>query len=274
MRIARVLTLVLTWSGACVLVTLPADDRPVPFDGAPASAQGRVSVHDGIAYFTVRSGAEWRIETRVGSGGAWQPGPVLRTSTAPVVVMSPAIDPATNRLVFESSLRDPVVAGREDTDVWVLDRADGRWGSARPLGPPFDSPYNEHAPTVDGRGTICFNSGRPEGLGDNDIYCGRADAAPQLIRAVSSPDQDAGPWLADGGRMLLFTSNRPGGQGGWDLYASTRAADGWRTPENLGPRVNSPADELWPTWSDGRLYFKRTGGTEPPGYFSVPLPLR
>ena len=95
----------------------------------------------------------------------------------------------------------------------------------------------------------------------------------RAVPVCGSPAQDAGPWLADDGRVLLFTSNREGGQGGWDLYASTRASDGWSTPENLGPRINSPAYELWPTWSEGRLYFKRTGGAEPPGYFSAPLPL-
>jgi hypothetical protein len=267
------LTLVLTWTIACVLFPLSADDRPTPFDGAPADAQGRVAVHADVAYLTVRAGTEWRVETRVQSGGAWQAGPVLRTSTAPVAVMSPALDVATGRLVFESSLREPVIAGREDTDVWVMDRVDGRWGNARPLGPPYDSPYNEHSPTVDGNGTLCFNSGRPDGLGDNDIYCGRLDVPPALVHGVSSPDQDAGPWLADSGRVLLLTSNRPGGRGGWDLYASTRTADGWSTPQNLGAGINTAADELWPTWSDGRLYFKRTGGTEPPGYFSAPLPL-
>jgi hypothetical protein len=273
MRICRALTLCLAWSGACLVFTLSADDRPAKFDGAPSDAQGRVAVHADIAYFTVRSDAEWRIETRVRSGSAWQPGPVLRRSTAPAVVMSPAVDATSGRLVFESSLREPAIAGREDTDVWVMDRVDGQWGRARPLGPAYDSPYNEHSPTVDGNGTICFNSGRPSGLGENDIYCGRLDASPALVHGVSSPDQDAGPWLAGGGRVLLFTSNRPGGQGGWDLYTSIRTADGWSTPQNLGPRINTAADELWPTWSAGRLYFKRTGGTEPPGYFSAPLPL-
>jgi hypothetical protein len=273
MRTARALASILAWSGASLLITPSADDRPAPFDGAPAAAQGRVAVHGDVAYFTSRAGDDWRIETRRRAGREWRAGEVLRTSRSPVAVMSPAIDAATGRLVFESSLREPSIAGREDTDVWVMERAGGGWGAARPLGPPFDSPYNEHAPTVDGAGTICFNSGRPDGLGGNDIYCGRVDATPSLIRAVSSPAQDAGPWLADGGRVLLFTSNRPGGEGGWDLYVSTRTATGWQAPQNLGARINTPADELWPTWSDGRLYFKRTGGTEPPGYFSVTLPL-
>ena len=256
------------WMWSALLAIAAMAEVPRRFEAAPADAQGRVAVRGPETYFTVRTGAEWQIW--MAAAGVVV---VVRSVGSPAATLSPAVDPSGSRLFFESSLRSPAVAGREDTDVWVMDRVDGRWGDARPLGPPFDSPYNEHAPTIDGAGTICFNSGRPDGLGENDIYCGRADARPQLIRAISSPEQDAGPWLAQDGRVLLFTSNRDGGEGGWDLYASTRAADGWNTPENLGPRINSPADELWPTWSDGRLYFKRTGGTEPPGYFSVPLPL-
>ena len=244
-----------------------ARDAPARFGAVPAEAQGRVTVRGSDTFYTVRDGATWRIELA-------QSGVVVVVHANPSsVVLSPALSPAGERLYFESSARHPGIPGREDTDVWVMDRVDGRWSNVRPLGPPFDSPYNEHAPTVDGGGTICFNSGRPDGLGENDIYCGRADSVPQLIRAISSPEQDAGPWLAGGGEVLLFTSNRPGGQGGWDLYASTRSAAGWNAPQNLGARINTAADELWPTWTDGQLYFKRTGGTEPPGYFSVPLPL-
>lgn len=255
------------WSA--LLAIAATADAPRRFEAPPADAQGRVAVRGPETYFTVRNGADWQIRMAASDVVV-----VVRSVSSPAATLSPAVDPSGSRLFFESSLRSPAVAGREDTDVWVMDRVDGGWGDARPLGPPFDSPYNEHAPTVDGAGTICFNSGRPDGLGENDIYCGKVGGAPELVRAISSPDQDAGPWLADGGQVLVFTSNRPGGQGGWDLYAAARTAAGWEAPQNLGARINTAADELWPTWSDGQLYFKRTGGTEPPGYFSVPLPLR
>jgi hypothetical protein len=78
--------------------------------------------------------------------------------------------------------------------------------------------------------------------------------------------------LADSGRVLLLTSNRRRPRRLGSLRVDPHG--GWlSTPQNLGARINTAADELWPTWSDGRLYFKRTGGTEPPGYFSAPLPL-
>jgi OOP family OmpA-OmpF porin len=154
-----------------------------------------------------------------------------------------------------------------------MERRDDQWAAARAVGAPFDSPFNEHSPTV-AAGMLCFNSSRPDGFGRNDIYCGPLDGTPTHISTLNSAAQDAGPWLAGQADVLLFTSNREGGEGGWDLYVATRTADGWSAPRNLGAPINTAADELWPTWTDGQLYFKRTGGTDQPGYFSIPLSLR
>lgn len=45
---------------------------------------------------------------------------------------------------------------------------------------------------------------------------------------------------------LLFTSNRKGGKGGWDLWYSEFKRDKWSNPKNLGFKVNSPGDEVGP----------------------------
>lgn len=256
----------------CVTGALPADVGPTRFDGAPPDAQGRVVVHADLSYFTVRVGDEWRIETRQRRGTDWAPGQVLHIAKAPAMAMSPALDDTGEHLYFESNLRVPAVEGRQDSDVWMMERRNQRWDTARALAAPFATPFNEHSPTV-AAGLLCFNSSRPDGLGGNDIYCGPLDAAPTLVSTISSSAQDAGPWLAGKGDVLLFTSNREGGEGGWDLYAATRTADGWSAPRNLGAPINTAGDELWPTWTDGRLYFKRSGGTEAPGYLSSALPL-
>ncbi|QYH40936.1 MULTISPECIES: hypothetical protein [unclassified Algoriphagus] len=52
------------------------------------------------------------------------------------------------------------------------------------------------------------------------------------------------------GDMLVFSSDRPGGYGGYDLYYSFRSGDGWTEPENFGPKVNSEFDEYRPVVSD------------------------
>ncbi len=93
-------------------------------------------------------------------------------------------------------------------------------------------------------------------------------SAPVMLDApVNSPTaNDQGPALSSDGRSLYFCSNRPGGSGGNDLWASQRASRNgpWGTPVNLGPSVNSSGGDCGPSLSkNGRLLFftsNRTGG--------------
>jgi Tol biopolymer transport system component len=83
---------------------------------------------------------------------------------------------------------------------------------------------------------------------------------------VNSAFDEQTPALSPDGLSLYFLSSRPGGVGLQDLWVTRRASrDGpWGTPENLGPTVNSGANEGAPFLSrDGhRLYFvsSRPGG--------------
>ncbi len=63
------------------------------------------------------------------------------------------------------------------------------------------------------------------------------------------------PHLSPDGEQLYFASNRPDGFGGYDIYVSFRTRDGWSTPENLGPVINSPGDEISPFFDGQNLYF-------------------
>ena len=57
------------------------------------------------------------------------------------------------------------------------------------------------------------------------------------------------------GKRLYFASDRPGGEGGYDLYYSDRTAAGWGQPVNMGPKVNSPGNEITPSANGTALYF-------------------
>ena len=65
------------------------------------------------------------------------------------------------------------------------------------------------------------------------------------------------PAFSPDGHWMFFASDRPGGFGGADLYQSYRADIhddfGWQTPTNLGPNVNTAADE------NGAGYFDNGG---------------
>lgn len=52
------------------------------------------------------------------------------------------------------------------------------------------------------------------------------------------------------GDLLVFSSDRPGGFGGYDLYYSQKTANGWTDPVNFGPKINSEFDEYRPVISD------------------------
>lgn len=62
------------------------------------------------------------------------------------------------------------------------------------------------------------------------------------------------------GDKLYFSSDKPGGFGGFDLYSVTRNSNGeWGTPINLGSEVNSAGNELYPSIIDENLCFSSNG---------------
>lgn len=77
----------------------------------------------------------------------------------------------------------------------------------------------------------------------------------------NNPDVDqAHPALTSNERILVFASNARGGFGGMDLWASRLEKGVWSTPVNLGERINTPGDEVFPfIHEDGTLYFSSNG---------------
>ena len=73
------------------------------------------------------------------------------------------------------------------------------------------------------------------------------------VDTINGPFDSLGPRVTPDGGFLLFYSDRPGGLGGYDIWASPRTKDGWGRPFNLGPHVNSEFNEFNPDPTpDGR----------------------
>lgn len=67
------------------------------------------------------------------------------------------------------------------------------------------------------------------------------------------------PHLFNGGKSLLFVSDRSGGKGGMDIYRSDMQSDGsWSSPKNLS-WLNSSSDEINPVVLGEEIYFSSTG---------------
>jgi tetratricopeptide (TPR) repeat protein len=68
------------------------------------------------------------------------------------------------------------------------------------------------------------------------------------------------PSVTADGKRLYFSSNMPGGFGGTDLYMSQFENGSWSNPVNLGNRVNTQGDEMFPfIYQDTILYFSSNG---------------
>ncbi len=118
----------------------------------------------------------------------------------------------------------------------------------------------------DGTRMLWGSISRPGGAGGWDIWERRRQGAGwSEARPVSfnSPQNDFDPSFAPDGRAVYFFSNRPGGQGGDDLYVvSLDSKEGvYAEPRNLGSPVNTPGDEWAPTLSsDGRVLLFASDG--------------
>lgn len=57
------------------------------------------------------------------------------------------------------------------------------------------------------------------------------------------------------GQAVYYASDRPDGFGGYDIYVSRLVGNSWSAPENLGPVINSPGNEVTPYYNGQSLYF-------------------
>ena len=173
-----------------------------------------------------------------------------------------SISPAGDALLFSSRRPRPgSQEPRQDNDFWLVPRKGEAWSDPVHLGSGINSDSHDYYPVMTRKGAIYFSSQR-EGPGKNDIFRSErtngayADAV-KLGDAVNTEFREYDPWVSPGEDVLIFTSERPGGLGMGDLYASFRDANGaWTQAVNLGERVNSPGPEFCPMLSpDGKYLF-------------------
>ena len=105
------------------------------------------------------------------------------------------------------------------------------------------------------------NDGKNSGRNNVDLYWSRFRRGgwtnPRLLNVNTSRSWDSTPYLSKDGKTLYFASNRSKGYGGTDIYkANVNRRGRWINIQNLGPEINTPGNELFPSVTeDGRLYF-------------------
>ena len=189
---------------------------------------------------------------------------------------SPMLAGEENNQLFFTSTRNQAkgdelsgITGTKNADIFLSQKDDkGKWQRPEAI----DSELNSD----DDEGACSFS---PDGRTMYLTQC-RSDASyPRYATIVTSNRSDAAwsktteltitrdtlsayahPAVSPDGQWLYFTSNMPGGLGGYDIWRVAITTSGLGGVENLGAPINTPGDELFPTFRpNGDLYFSSNG---------------
>lgn len=145
-------------------------------------------------------------------------------------------------------------SGGQDLFECRRQKVEDRFGAAVPI-KELNTPGWEGGPFLSADGlTLLFHTQHgPNEQGSSDLYQTRRrdrnspwENPANLGPPVNTPASEEWPCLSSDGLTLLFSSERPGGKGGFDVWRSRRKSVGepFGTPENLGSGVNSGLSEV------------------------------
>ena len=154
--------------------------------------------------------------------------------------------------IFFTSIRGQKTkrAGYDGLNIYSSRFVNERWSDPEHLNI-VNSHFDDRMPCISHDGKrLYFVSDRPGGYGGNDIWYAERDmetgswAQPvNMGLEINTENNEISPGLSARGTILFFSSDRPGGFGNYDLYASRYEQNGWGNPLNLGVPYNSRHDD-------------------------------
>lgn len=163
------------------------------------------------------------------------------------------------------------ITGTKAGDIFYSEKDDkGKWSRPEAIATGLNTDYDE--------GACCFS---PDGKEMYLTQCVTDPASPRFAQIVTSSRSDAAwgkvqkleitqdtlstyahPAISPDGEWLYFVSDMPGGMGGYDIWRVRITPSGLGGVENLGAPINTPGDEMFPTFRpNGDLYFSSNGHT-------------
>lgn len=161
------------------------------------------------------------------------------------------------------------ITGTKAGDIFYSEKDDkGKWSRPEAITTGLNTDYDE--------GACCFT---PDGKEMYLTQCVTDPASPRFAQIVTSSRSDAAwgkvqkleitqdtlstyahPAISPDGEWLYFVSDMPGGMGGYDIWRVRITPSGLGGVENLGAPINTPGDEMFPTFRpNGDLYFSSNG---------------
>ena len=161
------------------------------------------------------------------------------------------------------------ITGMMNGDIFVATKDEnGKWQKPEAIDTELNSEFDEGAcsfspdgktmyltqcttdPSYPRYATICTSARSDASWGKPAVLELTKDTLSSYAHPAVSPD----------GEWLYFTSDMPGGMGGLDIWRVRLTAAGTGGVENLGEPINTPGDEMFPTFRpNGDLYFSSDG---------------
>ncbi|MEQ8242778.1 OmpA family protein [Fulvivirga sp.] len=192
-------------------------------------------------------------------------GPVLNEDETILIFTTRRRDGNLNENVFSDN--------KPYEDIFISTKENGQWSRAENIGNVVNTPFHDSNLALSADGSQLFLY-KDENNGD--IYQserkedGTWTFPEPLSESINSQGfKEASISLSPDGDILFFASDRPGGQGGIDIYYSIKDRNGeWAKSKNLGSKINTEYDDDAPFIDyDGKtLYFSSLGRKGMGGY--------
>lgn len=175
----------------------------------------------------------------------------------------PMLNAAEDKLIFTSARDSAFFDKRNKTlfeEVLISELKDGEWSVPQKISSNINNQFHDAAASLsrDGNSLIIYYG---EGSGDlyRSNFTGKEWSKPVSMGPfINGPasNETSGCFTPDG-KKFYFSSDRPEGYGGLDLYVAALDQFGeWTNAVNLGPEINTPGNEDAPfLYNDSTLYF-------------------
>jgi hypothetical protein len=201
-------------------------------------------------------------------------GSAINTEYSEVI---PFITGDKSKLVFSS--KRPRSYGAENdnekiSDFYVSDREGNNWVNTHKIGFEINTEMNDLVVGMNDLGTILLVNRTLKGKDYGNLFLcenkGGIWLKPVMLSEdINSQHKESSACITADGKFIYFSSNRPGGQGGKDIWGVKQLPNGkWAKPSNIGGVINSPYDEEAPFISPNgqTLYFSSNGHETIGGY--------
>lgn len=218
------------------------------------SADGKTMI------FEANEGASYKLYESQLQNGQWtNPFPLMNINSfgdSTDLIAGPSISFDGNTLYFSGS-----IGMGNLSDIYVSHKTEVGWSTPENIGAPINTNAYEGFPSISADGsTLYFIASNEAGPQDKDlrklnqicysIFRSFKDengewSVPEKLPAPINQDCEKAPKIMADGKTLIFSSNRPGGRGSYDMYQSKINVLGeWSHPQPLNYVNTEKSDQL------------------------------